>query len=187
MDRIIGGWQVGLVSRMQSGTPIDLGNVRMVGMNRAEASKLFKLRFDDAGRQVYMFPQDIIDNTILAFNVSATSASGYAGNAPTGRYFSPANGPDCIEIAPGYGDCGSRSTVLNGPTFQQHDFRISKKTTLVGHTNFEFAAQLLNAFNHPNFLAVSGIGSTTLANYQLTGLQGQEGSRVIQLEFRVNW
>jgi hypothetical protein len=187
MDRIIGGWQVGLVSRMQSGTPIDLGNVRMVGMSRDEASKLFKLRFDDAGRQAYMFPQDIIDNTILAFNVSATSASGYAGNAPTGRYFAPANGPDCIEVAPGYGDCGSRSTVLNGPTFQQHDIRISKRTTLVGHTNFEFAAQLLNAFNHPNFLAVSGIGGTTLTNYQLTGLQGQEGSRIIQLEFRVNW
>src|SRR5262249_25627492 len=186
----ISGWQVGLVSRMQSGTPIDIGNVRMIGMTREEASKLFKLRFDDAGRQIYMFPQDVVDNTILAFNVSATSASGYAGNQPTGRYFAPANGPDCIEVAPGYGDCGSRSTVLNGPTFQQHDIRISKRTTLVGHANFEFAAQLLNAFNHPNFLAVSGTNSNnpaTIANYQLTALQGQEGSRVIQLEFRVNW
>ena len=129
----------------------------------------------------------MIDNTILAFNVSATSASGYAGNAPTGRYFAPANGPDCIEIAPGYGDCGSRSTILNGPMFQQHDIRVSKRTTVVGHTNIEFAAQFLNAFNHANFLAVSGIGSTTLANYQLTGLQGQDTSRTIQLELRFNW
>jgi len=187
MERLIGGWQVGLVSRLQSGTPIDLGNVRLVGMSRAEASKMFALRFDDAGKQVYMFPQDVIDNTILAFNVSATSASGYAGNAPTGRYFAPANGPDCIEIAPGYGDCGSRSTILNGPMFQQHDIRVSKRTTVVGHTNIEFAAQFLNAFNHANFLAVSGIGSTTLANYQLTGLQGQDTSRTIQLELRFNW
>lgn len=30
---------------------------------------------------------------------------------------------------------------------------------LVGRTNIEFAAQLLNAFNHPNFLAVGGIGT----------------------------
>ena len=59
---------------------------------------MFKLRFDDAGKQVYMLPQDVIDNTILAFSVSATSASGYAGAAPTGRYFAPANGPDCIEV-----------------------------------------------------------------------------------------
>jgi len=37
---------------------------------------------------------------------------------------------------------------------------------------------------------VSGTGAAnpaTLASYQLTGLQGQEGARVIQLEFRINW
>jgi hypothetical protein len=47
--------------------------------------------------------------------------------------------------------------------------------------------EMLNAFNHPNFLAVSGIGGTTLANYQVTGLQGQDISRTIQFEFRFNW
>jgi hypothetical protein len=187
LDRLIGGWQLGIVSRLQSGTPVNLGNVRLIGMNKNDVQNMFKLRFDDAGKQVYMFPQEVIDNTILAFNVSATSTSGYAGNAPTGRYFAPANGPDCIEIAGNFGDCGSRATILNGPRFQQHDIRVAKRTTVVGHTNLVFAAQLLNAFNHPNFLAVSGIGNTTLANYQLTGLQGQEGSRIIQFELRFNW
>jgi outer membrane receptor protein involved in Fe transport len=190
VDRVIGGWQVGVVSRLQSGTPVNLGNVRLVGMSLDDVKDMFKLRFDNANKQVYMFPEDVIANTILAHNVSATTATGYAGNAPSGRYFAPANGPDCIEIATqngGYGDCGSRAIVLNGPRFQQHDIRIAKRTTIIGRTNLEFAAQLLNAFNHPNFLAVSGIGNTTLAGYQLTGLQGQEGSRVIQLEVRVNW
>jgi hypothetical protein len=187
VDRIIGGWQIGIVSRLQSGTPINIGNVRLVGMSKQDVQKAFKLRFDHAGKQVYMFPQDIIDNTILAHNVSATTASGYSGNAPTGRYFAPANGPDCIEVAGAFGDCGSRATILNGPRFQQHDIRFAKRTTITGNTNLEFAAQLLNAFNHPNFLAVSGIGNTTLAGYQLTGLQGQEGSRVIQFEVRFNW
>ena len=39
---------------------------------------------------------------------------------PTGRYFAPANGPDCIEIDNGadYGDCGMRSLVVTGPMFQ---------------------------------------------------------------------
>jgi hypothetical protein len=192
VDRIVGGWQLGVVSRLQSGTPVNLGNVRLVGMSTKDVQKMFKVtgRSDDQNRQIYMFPQDVIDNTILAFNVSATTASGYAGNAPTGRYFAPANGPDCIEIATsngGFGDCGSRAIVLNGPRFQQHDIRIAKRTTLIGRTNIEFAAQLLNAFNHPNFLAVGGIGNTTLAGYQVTGLQGQEGSRVIQMEVRFNW
>ena len=190
LDRVIGGWQVGLVSRLQSGTPVNLGNHRLVGMSLDDVKKMFDLRFDHAGKQVYMFPEDVIQNTILAFNVSPTSASGYAGSAPTGRYFAPANGPDCIEVATqngGYGDCGTRAIILNGPRFQQHDLRIAKRTTVMGRTNLELAAQLLNAFNHPNFLAVGGIGNTTLGPYQLTGLQGQEGSRVVQLEVRFNW
>ena len=45
---------------------------------------------------VWMLPQDIIDNTVKAFSVSAT---GYTQGAPTGRYFAPANGPDCLETA----------------------------------------------------------------------------------------
>jgi hypothetical protein len=199
LDRVIGGWQVGVVSRLQSGTPIDLGNIRLVGMSVKDAQKMFKLRFDDAGKQLYVLPQDVIDNTIRAFNVSATSASGYSGAAPTGRYFAPANGPDCIELQPtsnnnnsglGYGDCGARTLFMQGPMFQQHDFRIAKQTTVVGHTNLQIAAQLLNAFNHPNFLPVPGTTSANpglLANYQLTGLQGQDTARIIQLEIRFNW
>jgi hypothetical protein len=199
LDRIIGGWQVGVFSRLQSGTPVDLGNVKLVGMDKKDVQDMFKLRFDDAGKQVYMLPDDVIQNTILAFNVSATSPSGYAGNAPTGRYFAPANGPTCIEMTPtsnannsalGFGDCGIQSLVLNGPMFQQHDIRISKKTAVIGRTNIEFAAQFLNAFNHPNFLPVAGTTAAnpaTIASYQLTGLQGEDRSRTVQLEFRINW
>jgi len=50
--------------------------------------------------------------------------------------------------------------------------------------------EMLNAFNHPNFLAVSGTTASnpaTIASYQLTGLQGQDTSRTIQFEFRFNW
>jgi hypothetical protein len=195
LDRIIGGWQIGIVSRLQSGTPVDLGNVRLVGMSKSDVQKMFKLRFDNAGKQVYMLPEDVVQNTILAFSVSPTSASGYSGAAPTGRYFAPANGPDCIELegtgnAGGYGDCGIRSLVINGPMFQNHDIRVAKRTTVVGHTNLEFAAQLLNAFNHPNFLPVAGTTANNpalLSSYQLTGLQGQDTARTIQLEVRFNW
>ena len=189
LNRIVAGWQIGVFSRLQSGTPVNIGNVRLNGMSTKDVQKMFKLRFDDANKRVFMFPQDVIDNTILAFNVSATSATGYSNlGVPTGRYFSPANGPDCIEIGNGnFGDCGIRALILNGPMFQQHDLRIAKRTQLVGRTNLEIAAQMLNVFNHPNFLAVSGIGNTTIAGYRVTGLQGQDTARIIQLEVRVNW
>jgi hypothetical protein len=193
VDRVIGGWQVGLSARVQSGRLIDLGNVRLVGMSVAEARDMFKLRFDDAGRKVWMLPQDVIDQTINAFSVSATTATGYAGAAPTGKYFAPANGPDCIEIDNGadYGECAGRSVVLTGPMFRQFDLRFSKRTRLIGRTDIELAAEMLNAFNQANFVPV-GIGSgatlgNTIASYEVTALTGTNTSRVIQLVARINW
>ena len=194
VDRVIGGWQVGMSARIQSGRLIDIGNVRMIGMTMDEARDMFRLRFDDAGRKVWMLPQDVIDNTINAFSVSATSPTGYSGAAPTGRYFAPANGPDCIEVDNNYdyGDCASRSIVLTGPMFRQFDFRFSKRTKIGGGTDLELAAEMLNAFNQANFVPV-GIGNSgatqgnTIANYEVTTLTGTNTSRVIQLVMRLNW
>ena len=99
MDRLIGGWSFDGIARLQSGQMLDFGNVRLIGMTKEELQDNFKLRFDDAGRAIYMLPEDIYENTLRAYSVSATTASGYSGEAPTGRYIAPANGPDCIEVA----------------------------------------------------------------------------------------
>ena len=173
---------------MQSGTLVDLGNVRPIGMTASDVRKMFNLRFDDAGRKVWMLPQEVIDNTILAFSISPTTATGYSGNSPTGRYFAPANGPDCIEVDSGanYGECAARSLVVTGPLFRIFDLRISKRTELVGRTNLEFAIEALNVFNLANFTPVGGIGSN-IASYEVTGLTGTNGARVIQLVGRFNW
>jgi hypothetical protein len=199
LDRIIGGWAVSLVSRIQSGRLVEFGNVRMVGMSQDDLQDMFKLRFDDAGKKVWMLPQDVIDETIKAFSVSATSPTGYgAGGAPSGRYLAPANGPDCIEVdnGAGYGECGGRSLVIAGPMLQEHDISISKRVRLVGRSNFEFRLEMLNAFNHANFLPVSGIAAaqanqlpvgSTVGNYEVTGLNGINNARVIQLVSRINW
>jgi hypothetical protein len=136
-----------------------------------------------------MFPEDVIENTIRAFSLNNTSASGYSGAAPTGRYFAPANGPDCIEAAGGLGECPAtrRTLVLTGPMFQQHDLRISKQTRIAGRLNVEFGAEILNVFNHPNFVPDGTVDSSTLTDYLVTGLTGTNTSRVIQLVSRINW
>ena len=109
-----------------------------------------------------MLPQDIIDNTVRAFSTSGTSATGYGDQGvPTGRYMAPANGPDCIEIAAGQGDCGVRSLVVAGPTLFRFDLSASKRIAIKGSTNFEFRAEFLNAFNTPWFEAVTGRRATT--------------------------
>jgi len=193
LDRLIGGWQVAVASVIHSGQLVDFGNVRLVGMSKDDVQKMVQLRFDPTGKGlVYMLPEDVITNTINAFNVSATSASGYAGAAPTGRYFAPANNASCIETENSrVGECGEGAVIVAGPLFQQHDITIAKRTKIVGHTTGEFRLEMLNAFNHANFTP-GGSGTTansptTLSSYQLTALSGTNTSRTVQLVFRFNW
>jgi hypothetical protein len=194
LDRIVGGWTVGVNARIQSGQLVDFGNVRLVGMTADDVRNFFRVRIDDAGQKVWMLPQDVIDETIKAFSVSATSATGYSDRGvPTGRYFAPANGPDCIEVARledddpiEFGDCGVRSLVVTGPLYQQYDISVSKRVRLVGRSNFEFRIEMLNAFNHHNFEPVGGLGND-IADFEVTDLTGTNLARTIQLVTRINW
>src|SRR3954470_8226194 len=111
VNALLGGWEFDGVGRIQTGEQIDFGNVRLVGMTEDEFRKSVELRVG-AGGQLFILPQDIIDNTVKAFQTSATSTTGYSTlGVPTGRYMAPANGPDCLETSPGAGDCGVRSLV----------------------------------------------------------------------------
>lgn len=213
MDAIVGGWSLDGVARVQSGEVLDFGNVRMVGMTKKELQKEIKVQSGPGG-QIFILPADILNNTVKAFSVSATSADGYGSlGAPSGRYFAPANGPDCIETAPGYGDCGERSIAVNGPALFRLDLGISKKFDLPGRFTFEFRGEMLNAFNDPYFNPAStggtplGFTTTTTApagpgggtptsnttaatnvdNYRLTGLLGDNTSRQVQLVWRLRW
>jgi hypothetical protein len=200
LDRLIGGWSVDGIARIQSGRMVDFGNVRLIGMSVNDVRKAFKLRFDDAGRAVYMLPQDIIDNTVKAFSVSATSPTGYGANGPpSGRYFAPANGPDCIEIAQsnvnrphtGYGDCGAREVVVTGPPQIRFDLSIVKRVPVAGRTRAEFRAELLNAFNRPWFVPVAlpdaNSPFTGSDSFRLTMLSGETFARVVQLVMGFSW
>ena len=187
VERIVGGWSLGLNAKVQSGILTDLGNRRLNGMSAKEAQKLFKVRIADNG-DVFMWPQDVIDETIKAHSTSATSATGYGSlGAPSGRYFSPANGPDCIEVAPGFGDCGIGTLTLTGPLFRQFDVSLSKRILLAGHANVEFRVDALNAFNHHNYNPTSGVGGTTLTNYETNGLIGTDVARVLQFVARISF
>jgi hypothetical protein len=189
MERIVGGWSFGLTGIVRSGTLVNLGNVRLVGMTADDVRKMFKTRIDARG-DVYLLPQDVIDETIKAFSVLATSPTGYGSlGAPSGRYFAPANGPDCLEIDPGgdFGDCGTGNLVVTGPTFKQFDIAVSKRVALFGRSNFEFRIEALNAFNHHNFDPVGGIGETDLTDYETTGLLGTNTSRLVQFIARFNF
>jgi hypothetical protein len=193
LDKIVGGWEFHGTARIQSGAPIDLGNVNLVGMTVADLQKEFKLRFDDTGRQVFGLPDDIILNTRRAFGVSATTASGYGAlGVPTGRYIAPANGRTCIQVVSG--DCAAQNVNLYANQFTRFDLGAVKKTKLSERVNFEFRAEFLNAFNHINFTQ-SGMNTTfTSANFgrvtaafRDTANSDDPGGRLVQFVLRLNF
>jgi hypothetical protein len=160
MDRLVGGWAWNGTARIQTGSPNDFGNVQLVGMTRNDLQKAMKIRFDDAKKIVYFLPQDIIDNTIRANSVSATSATGYSDlGAPTGRYIAPASTRNCVETFAA--QCGTNHLIIYGPSFARFDMSIIKKVKITERVNFEFRAEFLNAFNNINFLIGSPANDVT--------------------------
>jgi hypothetical protein len=193
LDGVVGGWDFDGILRVQSGSQLDFGNVQLVGMTLDELRHEYKVQFRNSPQgvpTVYMLPQDIIDNTIRAFNVSATSATGYAGPPPTGRYIAPANNPACVQIV--RGDCAPANTFVYGPTFARVDFSFRKTFPLGGSRNVQFEFDLLNAFNAIGFNAVAQASAAATIN-QVTSAYTDinntfdPGGRLGQLMFRINW
>jgi Carboxypeptidase regulatory-like domain len=199
LDRVIGGWEFHGAARLQSGTPFNFGNVQLVGMTREDLQAVTKMRFNDAAKIAYFLPQDIIDNTIRAFNVSATSATGYGtAGAPTGRFIAPASRGNCIEAFTG--QCGTTNLVLNGPRFDRYDLSIIKRVRITEKVNFELRGEFLNAFNNINFIVgnpandvntIGGFGSATFGQvtqaYRDTSTTNDPGGRLVQIVARINF
>jgi hypothetical protein len=218
-DALIGGWSIDGVARIQTGEQLDFGDVRLVGMTRNELQDAIALRLGptvNGVAQIFILPDDILQNTVKAFSVSATSANGFTLGAPTGRYIAPANGPDCIETSPSYGDCGLRSVVVNGPRLIRFDLSMVKRVRIKGSVSAEFKVEMLNALNSPYFNPAStggiplGMNSTnvftapggpvfvgtpivnasagsSVDSFRLTQLLGDNQARIVQFVWRVRW
>ena len=199
IGKALEGWAWQGTMRIQSGSPFNINGVRLVGMTRKELQDNLKVRFDDANAVAYYLPQDIIDNTVRAFNVSATAANGFSSRgAPTGRYLAPANSASCIEVYSG--QCGFPTIFLYGPRFTRFDLNLTKKTKITERFNVEFRADFLNAFNNINFLVqspnnasstIGGLGNDTFGQitqaYRDVSTTNDPGGRMIQFALRLNF
>jgi hypothetical protein len=156
-----------------------------VGMTMDEVQDLFQMR-KVSDTIVYFWPQDIIDETIKAFSTSATTVTGYGSlGPPSGRYFAPANSPECLEtISNDYGDCGVRQLVVTGPMQVNFDFSLRKRIPIGSKVTYEFSLDVFNVLNRVNWTPTVGVGSTTLANWQ-GGLPSS--SRTMQIGTRFSW
>jgi hypothetical protein len=197
---LVGGWSIAPVVRWQSGSPIVMQNVQLVGMTREELQSEIKIR--KGANAVTFLPDDIILNTQRAFDINVLNANGYGttyGGAPEGRFIAPAGYGNCQSRYSG--ECGFSNLVLYGPHFFKLDFSIIKKIKFDEKRNIEFKTNFFDALNAPNF-RVGGWGADTVilggggstfgqlgsgAAYQDVSTTNDPGGRIIEFMLRLNF
>jgi hypothetical protein len=197
VDRVIGGWEIDGVARIQSGTIFNLGGYRLVGMTAQDLQAMFKIRkeTDSNGNvRVYMLPADVIQNSIIALTKqTATTATGYANDVlPTGKYLAPASGPDCVQYMSGM--CPGTELVrkINGPRYWKVDMSFVKRIAVVKTMRVELRMDLFNVFDTINYTAV-GVGGSALTSWEVvaaatdTNASQDPGGRITQFGLRFSW
>jgi len=204
MDLLIGGWEWDGQMRLQSGGRFNYGNFRLVGMSEQEFRDMFKFYHveDSAGKErIYMLPQDVIENSILAiYTASASTESGYSGASPTGKYLAPASGPDCVQYLGGMCPGTSLDRIISGPWYQNWDFAFVKRIAVVKSVRIEARMDLFNVFDAVNFIArapsdltsTTGMGASK-SNWEVTQAASDlsasqyPGGRMTSFGLRVSW
>ena len=207
VGRVLEGWQIGGVARIQSGTPLQLtsgrlpfngsssttridGGVVLHNITTDQLQKMVEVRKTPGG-VVYWLPDSIIQNTLAAFETGGRTLANLDPNAP---YIGP---PTTA------GELGAR-VYLYGPWQKRIDFNVLKRTRITETVNFEFRAQFLNIFNYQNFfiggldsvnspiLSGGGIGSQfgqTRSAYRDITVSGTNdpGGRLVEFQLRLNF
>ncbi len=204
VGRVVSGWEVAGVGRLQSGTPLSLssgrstfngsdGGVMLVNMNAKQLQNNVGLNFTSAVQAngtatgtAYYLPQSLIQNTLAAFNISGT----FNPNAP---YIAPCNteGALCDHV------------FLWGPWLSKWDVSLVKRTQIKERLNLELRVQALNVFNHPNIMVptgantsggIGGVGSTISSSFGQTTTAFRDlnntndpGARSLEFVIRLNF
>jgi hypothetical protein len=194
LNHVIGDWEWDGTGMLQSGAIVDFGNYRLVGMTDTDLQQMFKIykRKDAKGiEKVYMLPEDVIQQSIIAlYGASATSPTGWAGPAPTGRYIARPDSPECVQAYPG--QCAPLHHFVRGPWSASFDMAFVKRVLLGKRMRVEARMELYNVFDAIGFAPVAGLGSTmsgwevTQAAADVNGSQWP-GGRMTQFGLRFSW
>jgi hypothetical protein len=210
-DTMLGGWTLTPIVRWQSGSPILMENISLVGMTGKELQDAVGVYFNQTINGVVVpvsfLPADIIENTIKANTFAtptATNATGYpivngVSQAPTGRFIGPAGFGNCQ--ARSVGECGVRKFVLFGPNFFKIDSSIGKRFSLGEKRNVEFRMTAFDVLNHTNWRLGGWTGNvnnitafTGQFGQMLSGWAYQDpngsndpGGRILDFMFRINF
>jgi len=175
-NRIVEGWQLGVVTQAQTGSPVNIvtGISTFTGVNNA-------LRPDLVG------DASVLGSPTAWFGATTCDpriATG-AGSCAAGAIFAlPVNAAGVFH----FGNIG-RNAIL-GPGFGNTDFSVIKNLALVGGARLQFRIEMFNLFNQANLGLpgrVAAVGSTSFGVITNTRFPtGDSGSaRQIQLAMKV--
>jgi hypothetical protein len=203
VNALVSGWSFSPTVRWQSGAPISLGHVQLVGMTRDELQDMVKVRKESS--LVFWLPDDIILNSQRAFNIDVTNVANggygttFGTGGPQGKFIAPAGYGNCIEAFTG--QCGFSNLVIYGPQYFKMDASLLKRFSFGESRYVEFRFMALDVLNHPNFrvggwagdTAGGGCCGTTFGQlnngsaYQDTSTTNDPGGRIIDVMIRIVW
>jgi Carboxypeptidase regulatory-like domain/TonB dependent receptor len=174
LGKVVSGWEIAGVGRLQSGTPINItsgrdtfnqndGGVVLHNMTAKQLQQDVGLNFTSAIQAngvstgtAYYLPQSLLQNTLAAFAISGTLN-------PSAPYIGPCTtaGQICNQV------------FLWGPWLSKWDVSLVKRTQIKERLNLEFRVQALNVFNHPNIMVPAGASTNGSISTQVTSSFGQ--------------
>jgi hypothetical protein len=198
VNRVIGGWTIGSVIAAQTGRNFKLaGGVNTY--NYWDGPTPANANGTPAGILSYVPNEN--DSGVTLNNITPSQLQKKVGVYSTGNPYSPVSvlptslfGPGgAIQPSSTPGQLGS-IIFLKGPRLFNTDISIIKAIPITEHVKMNLYAEMLNAFNHPNFNftdSYSG-GTNNPAQFLLVnsapyapGTVGQNGNRQIQFRMQV--
>ena len=194
LNQIIGGFQLGGILRINTGTPLSFvdprGTLNRVGRSANQTAQT-NLTQSEINGLVGIFRQN---GNIYYINPSVINPANGRGASAFGS--NPFSGQVFFDNAPGQ-EGGLGRTNINGPLFTQLDLSLTKTFTVKERLRFQLRADVFNVLNHTNFLTgtlssggvsndIFNINSTTFGQITTAnGITGVNGlNRVVQLAGR---
>jgi hypothetical protein len=152
-NRLVSGWQIGVVTQAQSGSPI----TPLLSINTGAGTTL-TVRPNQINRPTPTGdPHQFYSNTVLCENYNGTPVGNTVPNCATTP--SAAFGIPCtfnsvapFAVVPGSCTPGNiQRDALQGPDFVNTDFSLVKNTKITEKFNLQFRSEFFDIFNHPNF------------------------------------
>lgn len=194
--KIVEGWQISSIARLQSGTPFQLTSGR-TGMNSGlnaqdtgvvlnnittgELQNLVQIRKITASTglgQVMWLPDSFINNSNAAFELNGKTWSNLDPNAP---YVGPQLTPNKF----GY------KVFLYNPWQYHLDMAATKKTNITERVKAELQVSFIDVLNMTNFFIANAPSSTsfgrTTSYYNDFSGSADPGSRVIEFRLKVTF